>query len=156
MVFRYRSGYLQWDILYDAAVAAHIGRQRSLQVAMVVCTQRRIVVISRYIVLRQIRLELYRRFFIWIVEVFRLHFYARTPNEREREREKERLLIKRRTEKTKLPLFSIKNVYSLQLFCFSIIYLRRARVRRSFIGKYHRIARNKYDLRDVHCIECEN
>lgn len=74
MVFRYRSGYLQWDILDDAAVAAYVGRQCSLQ--MVVCTQRRIVVINRNIVLRQIRLELYRRFFIWIVKVFRLHFYA--------------------------------------------------------------------------------
>lgn len=86
MVFRYRSGYLQWDILYDAAVAAHIGRQRSLQVPVVVCAQRWIIVIGRYIVLRQIRLKLYRRLFIGIVKVFRLHFYVQKVGEKEREK----------------------------------------------------------------------
>lgn len=75
MVFRYRSGYLQRDILNNTAVAAHIRRQCPLQQPMMMWTQRRIVVISRYIVLCQIRLELNCGFFVWIMEVLWLHFY---------------------------------------------------------------------------------
>lgn len=92
VVLRYRSGYLQWNILYDATVAAHIGCQCALQVSMMVGAQWRIVVISRDIVLRQIRLKLYRRLFIRIVKVFRLHFCMHKNNTEERERERKKKL----------------------------------------------------------------
>lgn len=147
MVFRYRSGYLQWDILDDAAVAAHVGRQCSLQVAMVVGTQRRIVVINRNIVLRQIRLELYRRLFIWIVKVFRLHFYAPT-------KKRERGKCKSNTEQKQWNYL----YFQLKIFtrCNCSVFVFYFHLRRSFIGRYRRIVCNEYDSRGIHCIECEN
>lgn len=76
MVFRYRSGHLQRNVLTDAAAATAWQMAMMMAVMRGAGRRRRVLVVGGYVVLGEdVRLELHcHRLLVRIVEILGLHF----------------------------------------------------------------------------------